>query len=381
MPASQAGCRRFEPGRPLQRTLSIISLAITLLACNPSTTTQSSKIKIGVISPLSGPFAEIAFDCQHGIDAAIADYKTRNQPDQLPLEFIYADSQGDAKIGLTEFRRLTSSLGILGALVIRSPIGMAVNPISAQLGVPIIGLVAHPNFISQNPYAFQDWSSPDEDTTAILEAMKSRGEQRVALLTVEDDWSNALAESFRSRQAQFGGKIVFDESIPPTATDIATLVTKIKLAKPDAVLAVLAVPQLGTFVRNAREQGITQTIYSNFWVGQKAVIQAAGEAAAEGVLFPEMSTDLPQLKKNLTALGQSDRVNAALRACEVGAAWLLEGVRRNPEARTPQEYMMAASATTEIPLADGPLRIEGRQVRFKVAMKKIHQGEVVELRP
>jgi len=56
--------------------------------------------------------------------------------------------------------------------------------------------------------------------------------------------------------------------------------------------------------RQLRDFGVSAQLFSNFWAGKKEVIGAAG-SAGEGLLFAEMSTDLTQLKADLTVIAHS----------------------------------------------------------------------------
>lgn len=128
----------------------------SLLAVAPAT--GDPKLKVGMLLPLSGPYAAVGADNRKGVEVALEE-----SADKGSLEIVYADSRAEPHQAVSEFRRLTTAEGVSVVIAFRGPVGMAVNPISKTLRIPLLGGVGNKDFAAANPHAFQIWTRSDEE--------------------------------------------------------------------------------------------------------------------------------------------------------------------------------------------------------------------------
>ena len=366
-------------------TLLLLTLLITLfftLVCGLNSTIAATPdtIKIGVIIPLTGNTAPLGEDCRQGIQLA-AD----SAQNSSAIEFEYGDSLDDPKQGVSEFRRMTEVEKALGIIEFRGPVGMAINPLSLQKGVPLLGGVSNVHFTANNRYAFQLWPTSEDEGRLYSEHLIARGLMTVGFISLEDDYMSAVAEAFRREYQKLGGKILLDEEMPPSETDFLSVVSRLKRTAPAVILLNSNISQNALLVKRVREQGMTQPVVANFYISKPEALKIAG-ASAEGVEFLEIATNpYTKLKERLESKFKIKRPSGATLSCYSGAALVFQALR-NAKAQssihsmpsTAEELYQALITESVINLEDLNLAITERRVQFPMAFKVIRSGAVVE---
>lgn len=328
---------------------------------------EEPRPRVGILLPMSGDFAAIGADGRSGVDLALREFGG-----PVPFDIVYGDTKGDPATAVAEFRKVTGTDGVSAVYVFRGPVGMAINPLSRQSRIPLLGGVGNKAFAEQNEYGFQLWPPSDVEGAFLADYVTKRGFHSISLVTAEDDWTVSISESFKQ---SYKGTLRFDQSFSTKESDFRTVIAQVKRADADAVFVNLSIAQLSTFLRQLREQGISKPVFSNFWCGKRDVIQAAG-AAAEGVMFSEMSlSDLPKFKESILAQGGGNASGATLSAY-VGTKLLLQAAG-SAHPRFAEEFYRALLAQREVVLADTTLGVENRVVKLPLAMRLIKDGKVI----
>jgi ABC-type branched-subunit amino acid transport system substrate-binding protein len=249
---------------------------------------------------------------------------------------------------------------------------MAVNSLSARDKLPLFGAVGHPAFTSSNPFAWQFWVSSDDEGGAIARAALKRDIKRIAVLTVDDEWTVTVSDGFRAAFTAGGGTLVMDESVLPTETDIKPLLMKVARRKADALFLNVGITQLGVGIKQARELGLTYPIYSTFWCATPDVLQTAG-GAANGVTFVEMETNFPSFVRDVADCA-SNPPSAAVLSTYAATKFALQVLAAHPETRTMEQFATALGREREIKLPDISIPIQDRQIKFPVSVREIRNG-------
>ncbi len=287
--------------------------------------------KLGALLPLSGPYAAVGADNQRGIELA---------KEEASFEVIYADSKAEPAQAISEFQKLVNINNVNGVFVFRGPPGMAVNPISKKEKIPLLGGVGNKDFINQNDYAFQAWIPSDKEGEFLAKQMKNY--EKIALLTVQDDWPISVSKGFRE---SIGKKLIFDEEILPSEIDIRSQAHKLKNS--DAIFLNVAISQIGSFTTQLRALGVKARIFTNFWAGKEEVIKAIGN---EELSFAEMDS------QDLTSAELSGYVSA-----------ILFSKAPNYEALINQD---------EVVTKRGTYKIKNRVIQFPMRLRTIKNGKV-----
>lgn len=342
--------------------------AILLLNSSSSFAEPNSKVKFGALLTLSSNFATVGEDCRKGIEAALDISESRDL-----IEVVYSDSRNEPPYAIGELRKLKESDGVLGVFTHRSTIGMSLNPVALKMELPFLGAVAHKDFAANNKYAFQVWSTSDEEADFLAKQIKEMKYKRVALMYTEDDWTSAVSTRFKETLKNLGVEIVFDQSVLPSETDFKSLVLKMKQKEPDAVFMNVVLPQISPLLKNIRQYKTNVAIFSNIYVAKKEVIESVGAEALEGIRYVEIDTDLPALQAKL-GLNKNQPPPGLSISAYISTMLLAQAVKENEDIKTSDDLHKALLSQQEIKTPDHTYVIKDRYVKFPLALKGIRGG-------
>ena len=335
-------------------------LALGLISLH-TTTAQSvnQKLRIGAVLTLSGNFASAGSDARSGIETALAELGNSSK-----IDITFADSKNEASNAISEFRKLASIDHVSAAYVFRAAMAMPLNPISKELGLPLLGAVGHNAFVPVNPFAFQMWPSAKDEGTFLSDQMVKHGHKKIAVVYSEDEWTIASTTEFRKAFGETKNDIVFDQSVLSSETDFQTILLKIKSSNPDGLYVHLILPQLARFFRQAHELHIHIPSYTNFYIAKKEVLEAAGSDAVQGINYYDIDAALSVLQEKVTSstsigvppltavsyittymLNQAARESASSSTSDMYKALL-----NQHEIRTPEKSFLVVDRYLKIPL-------------------------------
>ncbi len=324
-----------------------------------------------MLLPLSGNYASVGADNKQGIDVAVDLLDAR----QI-LALSYGDSKAEAAVAVSEFRKLTADDRVVAVFAMRGPVGMAINPLSKNAGIPLLGGVGNKDFASANEYAFQFWPRSDEEGAFLANVIAKQGFKKVSLITAQDDWPTAVSQGFRDELSKLKISVVYDQEIVPADTDFRTAIAQLRSKSADVVFANVGLAQIGPFLRQAKEQKLTLPTYSNYFIAKKDVVESAGSDLLEGVRFVEMSTDLPTLQKELQSRYGSNPSGATLSAY-VATYLLVQSAKADPSIRTARDLYSTMLKQSEVRTPDGSFPIIDRKIKFPLVVKIMHGGKGV----
>lgn len=319
---------------------------------------------IGTLAELTGAYARLGDDCRKAYEVA-----KRNAPPTVKV--LFGDNQSDPKIGITEFRRMVTAEHASIVVTTRSPVGLALNPLSLQQKIPLIGVIGHPRFIKENPYAIRVFPSAADEAQGLANAVTQNNENSIATISLEDEYFLGLKNAF---EAIVGNdKIVLSKTIAPTEQDFATLLAQIKEKSPSALFLNVSPAQHGPFIKRLREMEIKAHIYANFLIGS-ADVRKGLSALADGVIFVEPEYEKPAFLKALAEQSGSSDSSPIGYGCYVGLTYALQLADHAASRRIAP--IDAISSLAQITTLDGPITIQDREAKFKVVTKLIRDGRV-----
>jgi branched-chain amino acid transport system substrate-binding protein len=311
---------------------------------------------IGMLLPLTGAYASVGADNRAGIDAALGE-----RGGASGLNLVLADSQADPHRSVSEFRKLSDIDRVVAVYAMRGPVGMSVNPLSQRVKVPLLGGVGNKHFTTSNEFAFQAWPTSEREGGFLAEQLAQYGVKRLSIVTVEDDWPIAVSQELSLHAAQRGLSVVGEWRVLPTESDLRTIAGRLKRESGDAIFLNVGLAQIGPFVKQLRELGVTIQIYSNFWAA-KPEVRSAGGGRLTGVRYVEMRTDSPALPSGASGATLSAYV----------ATHLLLQARSTIKGPLTRESLYAALlAQREVETQAGTFAVIDRQIQFPMVMREI----------
>lgn len=343
--------------KPIEHTLLVTFYCLALVA-NAFAETSS----IGALAELTGNFARFGEDCRRGYEIAQANSSST-------ARVLFGDNQSDPKAAISEFHRLVTSERASILVTSRSPVGLALNPLSNQQHIPLIGIVGHPRFVSENPYAVRVFPSAGDEAAALAGYVESKGESKIAAISLEDEYFIGLRNEFEKKIGK--DKIVFSETVAPSEQDFSSLLVRIKSKYPTAILANVGPAQMAQLITKIHQTGLNVRVYSNFLAGSADIRKALGENG-EGVVFAELDYDKPEFLKAVAKRADGLPLSPLGYSCYVALKYAFE-LDRVSRSRT-ISLSQALLAIDSVDTLDGPVVFAGREAKFRVVPKMIRNG-------
>jgi branched-chain amino acid transport system substrate-binding protein len=292
-------------------------------------------IKIGVLIAMSGPAAAYGAEERRAIEAVTNHVNAQGGIKGRKIELVVRDT----KTNPTEAARLANQviaddkvIAIIGATTGSETLAFADAAMRAE--VPVFPMVGTPSVTDpEKPYGkwvFRMSVPLTTDLPASFNRMVKDGKKRMAIFSEEDAYGQQGSAMAVELARKRGIEVVENISAPKTATDLTTQATKIRNAKPDAVLLVTAsTGSGGAFLRKLQQVGLDVPVYGMAGIVQKQIITSAGSAADMLIAPALVNPDDPGPLKELFALmkdrGGVDGFGAVLGAN--AAAGVLEGLK------------------------------------------------------
>jgi branched-chain amino acid transport system substrate-binding protein len=292
-------------------------------------------IKVGVLIALSGPAAAYGSEERRAIEAVTSRANAQGGIKGRKIELVVRDT----KTNPTEAARLANELiadhkviAIIGATTGSELLAFADTAMRAQ--VPMFPMVGTPSVTDPDkPYSkwvFRESVPLTTDLPASFNRMVKDGKKRMAVFSEEDAYGQQGSAMAVELAKKHGVELVENISAPKTATDLTTQATKIRNAKPDAVLLVTAsTGSGGAFLRKLQQVGVNVPVYGMAGIVQKQIITSAGNAAemliAPALVNPDEPGPLTELFALMKDHGGVDGFGAVLGAN--AAASVIEGLK------------------------------------------------------
>ncbi len=220
---------------------------------------SDNKIKIGVITSLSGDAASIGTAIKNGLTLAF-DKMPREVRDRIELNF--EDDALDPKKTIAAYNKLISTEDIDILVTSSSGTSKAIAPINEQHGLPMIAIATAPEIVANRRHVVNFWVTPEEEVRVLLPEAERRGYKQIARLVTTHEFPISVKQKF-DEQNRGRIRVVLDEEYPPDIKDFKPYITKLKVqqSKTDGVLLILMPGQLGVFAKEARQAGITIPLF------------------------------------------------------------------------------------------------------------------------
>jgi ABC-type branched-subunit amino acid transport system substrate-binding protein len=356
----------------------LVYLTILLIARD----LHAEPTKVGLLLTLSGVHTEIGEDCQRGVDLARTFPQVSDLEKSKILEFVTEDCRSEPRVALDAFRKLIDQDKVAAVITLRSPICMTLNPVSRERHIPLIGAVGHPNFVSQNEFAFQTWPLVSTEGSALAKHMYAEGLRTLTMISAEDDWTIALSKAVAQEFARLGGQVIFDQYVLPTEVDLSSLMTKVRKKSADGIFLNFTLGQGGFAAKKAKEYKVPGRYFGNYWAGFKSYIESAGPEATEGLVYPEIHIEAPAMKARFQEkYGGSYLISSMTIACYSGTFAAAQALKECQSMEGNRPIAECLLNRNSIDLPDGPLTVKDRIGQFSIDLKRIVAGRSVMVVP
>jgi branched-chain amino acid transport system substrate-binding protein len=246
---------------------------------------QAPKLKIGLMLPYTGTFAQLGVAITNGFKLAIAENGGKIAGREI--EYFTVDDESDPAKGADNANRLVSrdKVDVLVGTV-HSGVQAGMVKIARETGVlhiiPNAGLDAATTVLC-SPNIFRTSFGNSQTSYPMGKVLADRGVKNVVTLT----WKYAAGEEsvagFKEAFTKGGGKIVKELWLPFPNVEFQPLLTEIAALKPDAVYVFFAGGGAAKFLRDYQAAGLKGKIplYGSGFLTD-GILEATGDAA-EGI--------------------------------------------------------------------------------------------------
>ena len=268
-----------------------VAMAVGILAAGVQAADQKEPIKIGAFFALSGPNAPIGTPTKLVAEMVVDQINKAGGINGRKIELVMGDTESDPAKAATiakKFIHTDKVAAIIGPTSTGE--GMNVKKIVEEAGIPTFMTVGGDPVIMGGkfgPYTYI-FKSPQRSSTAVKKLygyLKDKKLTRVALLTASDPFGKDGAVWLEKLAPDFGITFVAKESFGPKDIDMTAQLTKIKNAKPQAIVVWTIGPAGAIVAKNKAQLGINIPLFQCHGQPGPEYIQLAGKAA-EGDAMP-----------------------------------------------------------------------------------------------
>jgi branched-chain amino acid transport system substrate-binding protein len=227
----------------LATAISVVAAACSSGSSTPGTTSSSgasssSAIKVGMIAPLTGPFAPLGQGDEQGAEIAVSQLNGSGGIDGHKVDLIIKDDKTDPTQSVIDFQALQGQgvVAVLGSSV--SDSARAVAPKAEQGQIPYISLSPVDQTVNPvEPYVFLVPAVTTTYATRLMQWFKAQGITRIAVgYDNTDIYTTNGYHSTLSEAPGYGVKVVDTEVFQITTTNFSTIVSHVGASGAQAFL-------------------------------------------------------------------------------------------------------------------------------------------------
>jgi len=344
-------------------------------AWRPARAQQAKVLKLGSIGTLSGPNASMGKEglagLQYGVKQINAGGGTKIGDDTYTLELLNIDDQSKPELAVAAAEKLINESHV--PVIFGPPASttaLAILPTAEKSKTLVMTFIAAaPSIISPEfSYSFRNTINSLHDVNPSVDFLvKEKGAKTLAYLGRNDDWGRSAGKALAARAKELGVQEVVEEYFDPGTTDFYGLLTKVRAANPDAVLASAIIEDGVPLIKQYRELQMKPMFLclGVIWASPN-FINAAGKAADGAyVATGAQTSDTPELhafndafKQAMGAQSQSfdktgyDALNLVLQAMKnagsTDATKTRDALRALTYKGILQEYKFAGGGQSEV---------------------------------
>lgn len=336
---------------PTLLTCLTFALALLLGGCGREAPQPGSVvIRIGQVSPLTGPQAHLGKDNDNGARLAIEEINAKGLTVggvKVKFELVSEDDQADPKTGTIVAQKLVDAkvAGVIGHL--NSGTTIPASRIYHDAGIPQISPSATNPKYTQQGYksAFRVMTNDVQQGRVLGEfAVEKLRAKKIAIIDDRTAYGQGLADEFEKAAKAAGAAIVAREYTTDKATEFRSILTNVKAQRPDLVFYGGMDAQAGPMVSQMKALAVKAKFLAGDGAQSPEFIKLAG-AAADGVVAS--SPGLP-LDKMPGGKGFTERFNAKYGQIQIYAPYAYDATMTLVEAMQKADSTQPAKYLPEL---------------------------------
>lgn len=271
---------------PVKKWIAAFLPVLFLAACQP----KENEVRIAIALPLTGDIAVLGQGIRRACHLALEEAATANRFPHFKVRLVDFDDRSDPKEAVNVANRIKSD-GAVVAVVghFNSGCSIPASQIYASAGIPMVSPA------SSNPELTRQQLSPNwrwprtvfrvnttDDVQGAVGAefvFNKLMLKKTAVIQDKTAYGQGVAEEFRKKYEELGGKVISFDGIQVGEKDFKALLTRLKGAAPDAIYFGGIFNEGGLIVRQARELGLKAVFVGSEANYDPEFLSIAGPAA------------------------------------------------------------------------------------------------------
>lgn len=265
----------------------ILRTVVVLLFLTAGVNVFAATIKIGAIFAVTGAASYLGAPEEKTAKLFVDNLNKTGGINGNKVELIVKDSAGSSEKALSFAKQLIDEhevVAIIGPTT--SGESLAIKDYCNKSKVPLISCAAAETIVEPVlPFVFK---TPQKDSYVVkwaYQTMKDNGITKLAVVSSNTGFGSGGKAQLEKYAQEYGITIVISESYDAAATDLSSLLTKVKATSAEAVINWSIEPAQSIIAKNMKQMNMTIPLYQSHGFGNIKYVEAAGEAA-EGIIFP-----------------------------------------------------------------------------------------------
>jgi branched-chain amino acid transport system substrate-binding protein len=270
----------------LSRSAALVGAASTGLLLPAISRAQGAKLRIGLMLPYTGTYAQLGVAIENGFRMALDE--KGGKLGGRDVEYFKVDDESEPAKGIENASKLVQrdKVDVIVGTV-HSGVQMGIQKVARDSGVlsliPNAGVHAATRGLCA-PNVFRTSFTNSQPTLALGKLMVERGIKKAVWITWKYAAGDEAFEGFRDSFTAAGGTVVKEMGVPFPNVEFQAQLTEIAALKPDAVVCFFAGAGAVKFIKDYAAAGLKGKIplYGSGFLTE-GVLEAAGPAA-EGII-------------------------------------------------------------------------------------------------
>ena len=351
-----------------------------------NTVGNDGPIKIGFIGPLTGDAVSYGEPISNAVRLAADEINASGGVNGRMIEVIYTDGKCTSRDAVNSVQKLVNIdkvQFIIGGVC--SGETLPILPITEPAGVLVLSPSASsPDLTGAGEMFFRNNPSDESGGTFMADLLFNEyGVKKVAVISEETDYAQALGRVFMRRFKELGGEVSVEENFVPETNDFRSILTKVKASDAEALFIN---PQTeiagGTIGRQANELGIEIQLFGSNILGGSKAIEIAGETIEGLVLFDSPGLNRGNAKASHFITEYERRYGDLSIEFYIGAGYDTMYILAQAIAETGEDSRMVREYLHAMPNYSGVIGTygfdgNGDLTGINHVVKKVESGEVV----
>lgn len=249
---------------------TLLALSLAVLAAAPlAGSAEAQTIRIGFASAMSGPAAITGEGVRWGATLAVDEINAKGGIMGHKIEAFFADNKATPGEAVSAVRKL-ADVDKVDVIIGQTHSGACLGamPVVKEIGVPmVIEACSHPQIRALSGKGGNEWTfrvALDDEIMAYTFAryMAKQGVKTSSILAMNNDFGRGAATAYDAAFKKAGIKLLSTEFFDPGQADYRPVLTRLKRAGAETILGIILAGDGAPFMRQLRELGLTQKIYS-----------------------------------------------------------------------------------------------------------------------